>query len=76
MEQGMRLMATLEIIIRNARAQMMNMVETDVAGKPLQNLRQLVERATLQSGSREIPLVTALPVNPLELMLHVKQPPA
>ena len=46
----------------------------DVARKPLQNSRQLVERTALQGGGCVIPFPAPLPVDAFELVLHVKQP--
>src|SRR5436190_16288077 len=68
-EKRMRLVAALEIVIRNSRAQMVNVVESDVAREPLQDLGQLVKRAALQRRSCEIPILTPLPINSLKLML-------
>src|SRR3546814_18583286 len=53
---------------------MVDMVVADVAGEPLQDLRQLVTRAALQRCRRVIPVFVGRPVHVLELMLHVEQP--
>ena len=34
---------SLQIVIRNTRAQVVNMVKANVAGEPLENFRQLIE---------------------------------
>jgi hypothetical protein len=34
-EEWIRFMALLQVVIRNARTQVMNMVEANIAGKPL-----------------------------------------
>src|SRR6202161_3449586 len=44
-EQRFDLVTSLQIVVGNARAQMMNVMKADIAREPLQNLRQLVERA-------------------------------
>ena len=54
----------------------MNVVKTDIAGKPLQYARQLVERAALQRRRDVAPVLAALPVNVLKLVLDVKHPNA
>jgi len=35
-------MTALEVVIRDARTQMMNMMKADIAGKPLQDFRELI----------------------------------
>ena len=74
LEQRLRLVAPLQIVIGNLRAQMMNVMKPDVARKPLENPGQFVERAALQRRREIIPFLVPLPVNSFELMLHVKQP--
>src|SRR6185369_15155536 len=41
-------MAFLQMIVRNRRAEVMDVMKADVAGKPLQDFRQLVEGASLE----------------------------
>src|ERR1700722_1983794 len=62
----------LQMIVGDERAQMMNVMKSDVARKPLQDARQFIERAPLQCGLRVVPFIAALPIGALELMLHVK----
>src|SRR5882672_145611 len=76
LKQRLRFVALLQVIIRNPRAEMMNVMKPDVARKPLQHLGQFVERTALQRRPGVIPVVATFPVNVLELMLHVKQPHA
>jgi hypothetical protein len=35
LEEGICIMASLKMVVRNARAQVMNMVKPNIAGKPL-----------------------------------------
>ena len=42
-------MRLLQVVIRNLRAQMVNVMEADVTRDPLQNLREFVIRALLRS---------------------------
>src|SRR2546429_745533 len=56
LKHQMRFVASLEIVIRNSRAQMMDVVVADVAGEPLQHLRQFVEGAAFQGRRSVIPL--------------------
>jgi len=69
-------MAFLEVIIRNGRAEVVDVVKADVAGKPLEDFRQFIERAALERGSAVIPISAAFPVDVFELVLDVKQPNA
>src|SRR3989442_13203917 len=57
-------------------AQVMDMMDPDAAGEPLQESGQLVKGAPLDGRFREAPLLPPLPVHSFELMLHVKQPEA
>src|SRR6266508_1974235 len=76
LKQRLRFVALLQVIIRNARTQMMNVMKPDVAGEPLQDLGQFVERTALQRRRGVIPFLGAFPVNSLELVLNIKQPHA
>ena len=76
LEKGMGFVATLEVVIGDAGAQVVNVVETDVAGEPLKYFGQFVERTSLEGGSGEIPLFVAFPINSLELVLDVEEPNA
>src|ERR1700722_20441766 len=70
----LRLMTLLQKVIRNARTEMMYVVVADVAGKPLQDARQFIERAALQRSPRVVPVRGPFPVRAFELVLHVEQP--
>src|SRR6267154_1067836 len=76
LKQRVRLMASLQIVIRDLRAQMMNVMISDVPREPLQHLRQFVKRTPLQRRRRVIPVPAAFPIHPLELVLHIEQPHA
>ena len=76
LEEEVSLMASLQIVIGNPRAQMMNVMKSDVAREPLQDLGQFVERTALQRCRGVIPLAAAFPVNSFKLMLDIKQPHA
>jgi len=74
LEKWIGVVASFQIVIGNADAEMVNVMKTDVAGEPLENSRQLVERAALKSGRGIIPIFAAFPVNAFKLMLDVKEP--
>ena len=71
-EKCIRIVAFLQMVVGNGRAQMMDMMKADIARKPLQDSGQLVERAPVQRSLRVIPPVAALPVRAFKLMLYVK----
>jgi hypothetical protein len=52
----------------------MDMVQPDVAGEELQDLRQPQIRATAERRVRVAPVRRCLPVRIFELVLHVEQP--
>ena len=74
LEKRLGFVAFFQVIIRYARAKMVDVMEANVAGKPLQHSRQLVERTPLHGGGCVIPFLIPLPINTLELMLDVEQP--
>ena len=74
LKQGFGAVAFFQMIIRDAGAQMVNVVKSDVAGKPLQQARELIEGTAFQSGFGIIPFLAALPIDSIKLMLHVEEP--
>ena len=74
LEKWLGTVAFLEIVIRYPRAQMVNVMKANIAGEPLENLWQFIERTTLQRRGRIVPFAGPLPIDALELMLHVEQP--
>ena len=66
----------LQVVVRDPRVEVVDVVQADVAGEELQRLRQLQVRAALKRGVVVAPAVVALPVDVLELMLDVEQPDA
>src|ERR1043165_5094981 len=69
-------MAFLEVIVRNRRAQVMDVMKADVAGEPLQDFRQFVEGASLERSRAVIPIGAAVPMKVFEWVLDVKEPHA
>src|SRR5690606_38096693 len=72
-EQLAAAMARLEMVVRHAGAEMVDVVEADVAAEELEDAREPVEGAALESGIHVVPVVASLPVHPVELVLHVEQ---
>src|SRR6478609_2620428 len=61
-------------IIRNPAAQMVDVVDADIGGKPSQDARQVIVRAALQSGLMKAPAFVMGPERILELVLDIEQP--
>src|SRR5579863_9658424 len=76
LEVGIGVMTSFEMVVRNARTQVMNMMEADIAGEPLQEFGQFVKRAALERRRGVIPILGARPVSALELVLHIEEPKA
>ena len=76
LEKRFRVMAFLETVVGNTGAQVVDVVETDIAGEPLENFGKFVERAPFEGCRCEVPLTFTGPVNILELVLHIEHPDA
>lgn len=74
LKQRYFLLHFIQTVVRYARAEMMNVMEADVAAEELKDFRKFVVRTPLQCGFEEIPLFVMLPVRIIELVLHVKEP--
>src|SRR3954463_2010892 len=64
----------LEVVIGDTCTQVMDVVETDVAGEVLQQPRQLQVGASVHRCLVVAPFLVRLPVGVLELVLHVEKP--
>src|SRR5450755_1223998 len=69
-------MTALEMVIRDARTQVMNMMKANIAGKPLQDFRELIEGTALKRRAGVVPLLDPRTVRTLKLVLHVEEPHA
>ena len=67
-------MGALEVVIGNPCVEVVDVVQPDVAGKELQDLRQLEVGAAAQCGLPVAPVIGALPVGVFELVLNIKEP--
>ena len=70
----MGVVAGLEIVVRDARTEVMDVVEADISGEPLEDFGKLVKGASFESSAREVPVVFAFPINAFELVLDVEEP--
>lgn len=67
-------MSLLEVVVRHAWAQVMDVVETDIPSYPLQHFRQLVIRASLDRSFHIVPLALVFEIGVFKRMLHIEQP--
>ena len=74
LENLVGVVAGLEIVVRDTRAEVMDVVEADISGEPLEDFGKLVKGASFESGVREVPVVFAFPINAFELVLDVEEP--
>ncbi len=51
-------------------------MQADIAGEPLQDLGQLIVRATFERRLNRVPFVMARPIDTIVLVLDVEQPDA
>src|SRR5690348_3755768 len=65
---------SLQAVIRNSAAQVMNMVQADIAAEPLQDGRQLEIGAAAERRGVEVPVSFLVPICVFELVLDVEQP--
>src|SRR5262249_55527903 len=62
--------------VGDARAEVVDGVQADVAREPLEYFGQLIVGASLQRCFGEIPFGMVAPIGIFKLMLHIKQPDA
>ncbi len=65
LENRMRSVTSLQIIIGDAGAEVMDVVKANIAREPLESLGQTVERTALERGNCVIPCVSRAPSTPL-----------
>src|ERR1700710_128103 len=66
----------LEVVVGDLGAEVVDVVEADVAGEELEQLRQLQIGAALQGSVVVAPVLRVLPVDVLELVLDIEHPDA
>ena len=74
LEKGMGVVAALQVVVRNLRVEVVDVMETNVAREPLKDFGEVVEAASFHGGSGVIPFLAGGPIRIFELMLYVKQP--
>lgn len=66
----------LQAVIGDHATEMVEMVKADIAGKPLEDFRQIIIGAAEHGGTVEIPILTVIPSGIIELMLDKEHPAA
>ena len=74
MEQGVFVIAFGQVVVGDLRAQVMDVMKTDVPTEPLQDERQLVKGTALQTGLHKFPAFVVVPVGRVKIMLDVEKP--
>ena len=69
-EAWMRTVAGFQPIVRNPWRNMVDVVETDISCRPLQQAWQPKKRAATQRRVNVVPLPVSCPVRPIELVLQ------
>ena len=68
------MVAALQVVVRNAGVQVVNVMVADVARKPLENPWEVVVAASGHGSGRVVPILTGGPIRVLKLMLNIEQP--
>ena len=76
LEDLVLVVGALQVVVGDAGAQVVDVVEADVAGEELEGLRELQVAAAAQRRLRVVPGVAVLPVDVLELVLDEEEPDA
>src|SRR5512138_2350193 len=74
MEDRILAMALFQLVVRDLRAEVVDMVKADITREPLQDFRQFIEGAALHTCREEIPIGMTLPVARGKVMLNIEQP--
>ncbi len=66
-------MGLAQPVVGDPRAEVVDVVEADAAGHPVEHPGQAVERAARERGRGVVPVLARGPVRPLVLVLHVEE---
>ena len=72
LKSGVLVVTLLQLIIRDSRAKVMDMMETDISREPLQDLRKFIERTAIQTRVEKLPIRVTLPIGRVKVMLHIE----
>ena len=76
LEYRILIVAFLKFVIRDSRAEVMDVVETDIPGEPLQHFGKFIERAAIHASIEELPFLVVFPIRWVKIMLDVEEPDA
>ena len=72
MEEGIFVIAFGQVVVGNLRAQVMDVMKTDVPTEPLQDERQFIKGTALQPRFYEFPAFVVVPVGRVKIVLDVE----
>ena|SRR5690242_3748170 len=76
LEHRILVVTFLKLVIRDSRAEVMDVMETDIPRKPLQHFGKFIERATLYASVKKFPFRVVFPIRWVKIMLDVEEPDA
>ena len=74
MEHGIFVIALGQVVVGDFCAQVMDVMKTDISAEPLQDERQLIKGASLQTSLHKFPAVVVVPVGWVKIVLDVEKP--
>lgn len=76
LEYGILVVAFLKLVVRDSRAEMVDMMETDIPCEPLQYFGEFIKRAAVHSRIKKLPFLVVFPICWVKIMLDVEEPDA
>ena len=76
LKHGIVIVTFLKFVIRDSRAQMMDMMETNIPCEPLQHFGKFIEGAAIHTGVEELPFRVTFPIRGVKIMLDIEEPDA
>ena len=76
MQFGVLVKTGAQVVIRNLARKVVNVMEADRPGQPIQNARQIIIRAPANGRPMELPTGRISPISVCKLMLYVEEPDA
>ncbi len=63
-----------QLVIGDLRAEVMDVMETDIACEPLQNFGKFIEGTSIHACLEEFPIFVTFPIGGIKIMLDIEQP--
>ena len=67
-------MTCLQLIVRYAWAEMMDVMEADISREPLQQFGEFIEGTAVHACIEEFPIRMTFPIRRVKIVLDVEQP--